>query len=67
MNISLILLIVILIVFFMRFRDDKEVLTQYIGYSGHSRGRKAITKNTLERYLRVNGKCSSCRGNGKDN
>ena len=67
MNISLILLILILIVFFMRYRDNEEVLRQYVGYSGHSRGRKEITKNTMERYLRVNGKCSNCRRNGKDN
>ncbi len=65
MNIGLIILFVILIVFFMRYRDNEYILSQYVGYSGHSRGRKAVTKNTMERYLRVNGKCSSCRTNGR--
>ena len=37
----------------------------YSSYGRHSKGRKAVTKNTLERYLRVSGKCSSCKGNGK--
>jgi len=75
MNIVVILLIIIFIVIIMRnnqgmYVDESDLLTHYLSYpyssyGRHSKGRKEITKNTLERYLRVNGKCSNCRGNGK--
>ncbi len=69
MNIGLIILIIVMLLFIMRNDEvyiEDDLLSHYLSYpyssyGRHSKGRKAITKNTLERYLRVNGKCSSCR------
>ncbi len=70
MNIGLIILIIVMLLFIMRNNDEvymeDDLLSHYLSYpyssyGRHSKGRKAVTKNTLERYLRVNGKCSSCR------
>ena len=70
MNIILIGLIIVMILFIIRNNRevyiDNDLLTHYLSYpyssyGRHSKGRKSITKNTLERYLRVNGKCSTCR------
>jgi hypothetical protein len=69
MNIGLIILIIVMLLFIMRNDEvymEDDLLSHYLSYpyssyGRHSKGRKAVTKNTLERYLRVNGKCSSCR------
>lgn len=70
MNIILIGLIIVMILFIIRNNEDvyadNDLLSHYLSYpyssyGRHSKGRKAVTKNTLERYLRVSGKCSTCR------
>ena len=71
MNIILIGLIIVMILFIIRnnreiYMDESDLLSHYLSYpyssyGRHSKGRKTVTKNTLERYLRVSGNCSTCR------
>jgi hypothetical protein len=45
---------------------DDEILSHYLSYpysayGGHSTSRKKISKNTMEKYNRINGRCTTCR------